>query len=110
VTRGEGVDFCPKKCDVIYGRPLNVNRIRSKNFQKNVSEQQLACRCTCSMNLKLGSIEASLASCDKVIATWLRYGNKFLVHNIHKVAIAFLLVVANCPNATTVNSHSFKII
>jgi len=25
------------------------------------------------MNLKLGAIEASLASCDKVIATWLRY-------------------------------------
>jgi len=25
------------------------------------------------MNLKLGTIETSLASCDKVIATWLRY-------------------------------------
>jgi len=25
------------------------------------------------MNLKLGTIEASLASCDKVIATWLCY-------------------------------------
>ena len=52
---------------------LNVDRIRSKNFQKNVSEQQLACRWTWSMNLKLGTIEASLASCDKVIAIWLRY-------------------------------------
>ena len=53
---------------------LNVlNRIRSENFQKNVSEQQLACRWTWSMNLKLGTIDASLASCAKVIATWLRY-------------------------------------
>jgi len=25
------------------------------------------------MNLKLGTIEAFFASCDKVIATWLRY-------------------------------------
>jgi len=25
------------------------------------------------MNVKLGTIEASLASCEKVIATWLRY-------------------------------------
>jgi len=25
------------------------------------------------MNLKLGTIEASLSSCDNVIATWLRY-------------------------------------
>jgi len=25
------------------------------------------------MNLKLGTIEASLASCDKVMATWLRH-------------------------------------
>ena len=52
---------------------LNVNRIRSKNFQEIVSKQQLACRWTCSMNLKLGTIEASLATCEKVIATWLRY-------------------------------------
>jgi len=52
---------------------LNVNRIRSKNFQQNVSEQQLACRWTWSMNAKLRTIEASLASCDEVIATWLRY-------------------------------------
>jgi len=37
---------------------LNVNIIRSKNFQKNVSEQQLACRWIWSMNLKLGTFEA----------------------------------------------------
>jgi len=36
---------------------LIMNRIRSKNFQKNVLEQQLACRWTCSTNLKLGTIE-----------------------------------------------------
>jgi len=41
--------------------------------KKNVSEKQLICRWTCSMTLKLGTIEASLASCAKVIATCLRY-------------------------------------
>ena len=52
---------------------LNVNRIRSMNFQKNVSKQQLACRWTWSMNLKPDATEISLASCNKVIAaTWLR--------------------------------------
>jgi len=35
---------------------LNVlNRVRAENFQKNVSEQQLACRWTWSMNVKLGT-------------------------------------------------------
>ena len=52
---------------------LNVNRIRSKNVQRNVSEQQLACWWTWSMNLTLGTTEASSASCDKATATWLRY-------------------------------------
>ena len=53
---------------------LYVNRIRSKNIQKkNVSEKQLACWLTWSMNLKLGPVEASLASSDKVIAISLRY-------------------------------------
>ena len=64
---------CSRKATTNGCKCLNVNRIRSKNFQTNVSEQQLACRWTWSMNLKLGTIEASLASCDKVIATWLRY-------------------------------------
>jgi len=39
-----------------------LNRVRLKNFQKNVSEQQLACRQTLSMNVKLGTFEAFLAS------------------------------------------------
>jgi len=55
------------------------------------------------MNLKLGTFEASLASCDKVIATWLRYEKYVLVLNIHKVTIVFSLFFANCANATTRN-------
>jgi len=62
------------------------------------------------MNLKLGIIEASLASRDKVIAIWLRYKNKFLELNIHKVTIVFSLFFANCANATTRGSLIFKII
>jgi len=56
--------------------------------------------------LKLGTIEASLASCENVIAT----RNNFLVINIHKVTIVLSLLFANCVNATTGNSTSFKII
>jgi len=59
------------------------------------------------MNLKLGAIEASLASCDKVIATWVRYEKYVLVLNIHKVTTVFSLFFANCTNATTRNSLSF---
>jgi len=62
------------------------------------------------MNFKLGPTEASLASCDKVIATWLSYRNNFLVLNIQKVTIVFSLFFANCANATTRNLLSFKII
>jgi len=60
------------------------------------------------MNLKLGTIEVSLACCDKVIATWLRYKKYVLVLNIHKVATVFSLFFANCANATTRNSLSSK--
>ena len=35
--------------------------VRSENFQKIISEQQLACPWTCSMNVKLGTFETSLA-------------------------------------------------
>jgi len=90
-------------------KSLNVNRIRSKNFQKGVSEQQLACRWTCSMNLKLGTFEGSLASCKKWYPPGYATRNKFLVRNIHKATIVLSLFFANCVNATTGTSPSFKI-
>jgi len=64
------------------------------------------------MNLNLGTIEASLASCDNVIATWLLY-EKYVFgtqYYIYKVTIVISLIFANCANATTRNSFSFKII
>jgi len=39
-----------------------LNRVRSENFQKIISEQQLACQWAWSMNVKLGTFEATLAS------------------------------------------------
>ena len=82
---------------------LNVNRILSKNSKKNVSEQQLACRLTWGMNFKLGTMEASLASCEKVIVTSLRY-EKYLFgtqfpqsHN----SLFFSLFFAHRANAIT---------
>jgi len=38
------------------------NRVRSENFQINVSQQQLACGYKRSMKVKLGTSEASLAN------------------------------------------------
>jgi len=58
--------------------------------------------------LKLGTIEASLASCDEVTGYSTR--NKLLVLNIHEATIVFSLFFANCANATTPNSFSFKLI
>jgi len=62
------------------------------------------------MNLKLGTIEASLANCDKVIATWLRYEKYIFGTQYRQVTIVFSLFFANCANATTRNSLSFKIL
>ena len=41
---------------------LQMSWVRSENFQTNISEQQLACRWTWSMNAKLGTFETSLVS------------------------------------------------
>jgi len=62
------------------------------------------------MTVKLGTIEASLASLDKVLATCLRYEKKFLVVDIHKAATVFSPFCARCENATTRNALSFKIV
>jgi len=42
-----------------------AQRIKKKRFRTTVGSSW-------SMNLKLGTIEACLANCDEVLATWLR--------------------------------------
>jgi len=61
------------------------------------------------MNLKLGTIEASLASCDKVIATWLPY-EKYVFGIQYPQSHNNLLFFVSSANATTCISGSFKII
>ena len=63
-------------------------KVRSDTFQKHVSEQQLVCQWTLSMDVMLGTFEASLASWDKLqrghFGRWCdvqRQGDKFEVIN-----------------------------
>jgi len=49
-----------------------LSRVRSENFQNNVSGNELACRWTWGMNVNLDTFEATLSSYDKVVVTWLR--------------------------------------